>query len=86
MVENFKWIIDVSPGNICLSEWREHIARRFPFLFMLRDMTAQTTTDLAYVEMEQWCLENFSGDFCLFLNAVRCSNEFDVMAFKLMWG
>ena len=38
-----------------------------------------------YIEISEWCNENFEDEFCLWIDSFSCNNELDFMAFKLRW-
>ena len=38
-----------------------------------------------YNEVQDWCEENMSNQYCLWTNCFQCGNKEDMVAFKLRW-
>ena len=70
---------------VAFMAWIDKVSVDCPYDFVFEGNIAYSIYSPSYVEIEQWCLENFENDFCLYLNAVDCASMIDLMAFKLAW-
>jgi len=41
--------------------------------------------DDKYEKIDEWCRENLSEIFCLWADCFQCTNDIDMIAFKLRW-